>query len=355
ALPVFVLPSLGHEGDRNAYDSWFDRLMALCGCLAVAGVGLALRALDAGRRRTTAALGLVAISPVLAGSVLLSRFDLWPAALAVLALAAMLHRRLALAAVGLAAAIAAKIWPLVLAPLFLAHVWRTRGRRAAVTWAVELVVVEAAIFVPFAVVSPGGVWASLRTQMVRPLQLESLGSAVLIAIHDVAGTPLHLVSSYGSQNVAGPGVHEVEIATSVLGVLSLVVVWLLFARRPSDGERLVLYAGAAVAAVLAFGKVFSPQYVIWLVPLVALARGRRGLATGALVASALVLTQLWFPQHYWPLALRFAQPEAWFLLARDLVVVTAAIVLAWPSSEHEPLGERRALIEALQRVRTQVD
>jgi hypothetical protein len=117
----------------------------------------------------------------------------------------------------------------------------------------------------------------------------------------------------------------------------------------------VLYAGAAVAVVLGFGKVFSPQYVIWLVPFVALVRGRRGVLAGTLTAAALVLTQLWFPRHYWPLALRFAQPEAWFLLARDLSVVAVALVLTWPSSEHEPLGEGRALLEALQRVRTQVE
>src|SRR6266849_2441235 len=47
ALPVFVLPSLGHEGDRAAYNRWFERLMSLCGCLALIGIALALRALGA--------------------------------------------------------------------------------------------------------------------------------------------------------------------------------------------------------------------------------------------------------------------------------------------------------------------
>ena len=76
ALPVFVLPSLGHEGNRDTYDRWFDRLMALCGCIAIVGAALVLRAVGAGVARTTAALGLIAISPLLMGSVVLSRFDL---------------------------------------------------------------------------------------------------------------------------------------------------------------------------------------------------------------------------------------------------------------------------------------
>ena len=355
ALPVFVLPSLGHEGDRDAYDRWFDRLMALCGCVAIVGTALTLRALGAGTARTAAALGLVAISPLLVGSVVLSRFDLWPASLAVLALAALLHERLVLAALALGAAIAAKLWPLVLAPLVVVHVWRTRGPRAAVAWAAGLVLVDAAIFLPFAVLSPAGLRASFHAQISRPLQLESLGGAVLVALHHIAGTSLHVVTSYGSQNLEGTGTHAAEIATTVAGALALVTVLMLYARRDTDGERLVVYAAAAVAATLAFGKVFSPQFVIWLVPFVPLVRGRRGIAASSLLIAALVLTQLWFPQHYWSLAQGLAQRESWLLLTRDLAVVGLAALLAWPRLEHESLGKGRAMLEALQRVRAQVD
>jgi len=355
ALPVFALPSLAHEGDRNAYDRWFDRLMALCGCIGIAGAALVLRALGAGVARTAAALGLVAISPLLVGSVVLSRFDLWPASLAVLALAALLHERLVLAALGLGAAIAAKLWPAVLAPLVVVHVWRTRGPRAAAAWAAGLVLVDAAVFLPFAALSPAGLQASFHAQIARPLQLESLAGAVLVALHHVAGTSLHVVTSYGSQNLDGTGTHAAEVATTIAGALALTTVWALYARSPAGGERLVAHAAASVAATLAFGKVFSPQFAIWLVPLVPLVRGRRGVAAGALLAATLVLTQLWFPRHYWPLAQGFAQRESWLLLARDLAVVALAAVLAWPRREHEPLGEGRALLEALQRVRTRVE
>jgi hypothetical protein len=355
AVPMFVLPALGHEGDRAAYDRWFDRLMALCGCLGLVGAMLVLRALGAGGLRTASALGLIAISPLLMGSVVLSRFDLWPAALAVLALAALLHERFALSALALGAGIAAKLWPAVLAPLMLTYVWRSRGPRAAAAWAGGVLAVDAAIFLPFAVLSPAGLRASFHAQLARPLQLESLGGALLIALHKIAGTSLHVVTSFGSQNVSGTGAHTAEIATTVVGIAALVSVWVMYARTPVYGERLVTYSAAAVAAVLAFGKVFSPQFVVWLVLLVPLTRGLRGLAAGGLLTAVLVLTQLWFPRHYWPLALDLASPEVWYLLARDLAVVALATVLAWPRLEHEPLGEGRAMLEALQRVRAQVD
>jgi hypothetical protein len=355
ALPVFVLPSLGHEGDRAAYDRWFDRELALCGCLALLGTALCLRALRAGPIRTAVALGFFGVSPLLVGSVVLTRFDFWPPALAIFALAALLHDRPVPAAVLLGSAIGAKLWPAAILPLFVVWLVKTRGPRMAAAWSGGVAAALAAIFLPFAVVAPGGVGHSFHSQIARPLQLESLGSATLIAVHRVAGTTLHVTGSFGSQNLTGPGAHAVELVTTIAGLLALVAVWALFARGPATGARLATHCAAAVAALLAFGKVFSPQFVIWLVPFVLLVGGLRGLAAGALLAAVLGLTHAWFPHHYWALAQGFAPTQAGELLARDLCVVALFVVLVWPGLQHEMLGEHRSRIEALQRVRTQID
>ena len=62
------------------------------------------------------------------------------------------------------------------------------------------VVVAAAAFVPFALVSPGGVWHSLSSQASRPLQVESLGAALLTTFGDP-----RIVTTHGSQNIEGHG------------------------------------------------------------------------------------------------------------------------------------------------------
>jgi hypothetical protein len=355
ALPVFILPSLGHEGDRAAYDRWFDREMALCGCLALLGTALCLRALRAGPMRTAAALGLFGVSPLLVGSVVLTRFDFWPVALAIFALAALLHDRPVPAAIVLGCAIGAKLWPAAVAPLFVVWLVKTRGPRVAAGWSAAVAAVLAVIFLPFAVLAPGGVGHSFHSQLARPLQLESLGSAILIAVHRVAGTTLHVTGSFGSQNLTGPGAHAVELVTTIAGLIALVAVWALFARGPATGARLATHSAAAVAALLAFGKVFSPQFVIWLVPFVLLVGGLRGLAAGALLAAVLGLTHAWFPHHYWALAQGFAPAQAGELLARDLCVVALFVVLVWPGLQDDQLGEHRSRLEALQRVRTQIN
>jgi hypothetical protein len=311
AIPVFVLPALGHTGDRAAYDRVFDREMALCACLALIGVALALR----GARHRPLALVTVAAAPLLLGPVVLSRFDYWPAALAALALAAFVHRRLPLAAILLGAAIAAKLWPAVLVVPLVVQLLRLRGARAAAAFLGGTAAVVAAIVVPLAALAPGGVGHSLHAQFSRPLQLESLGGALVVASHHLFGTSAAVVTTFGSQNVPN---HALELALDVLLALGLLATWVLFARgEPSDG-RLLAACAASVAAVLAFGKVFSPQFLIWLVPFVPLVPSATAVT---LLVAALLLTQSWFPRHYWELAQGLHPLQSWELLARDLVVV----------------------------------
>jgi uncharacterized membrane protein len=341
ALPVFVVPSLL---ERYDYRRVFQALMFLCHVGLVLGVGAI-----AGRRAAV----LAAVAPLALGSVVLSRFDLWPAALAVLAVAALVRNRLGISALLLGTGFAAKLWPAVLVPVALVWLARTHGPRAAAAWVAGAAATAAAWFVPFLVLSPGATVHSFHVQVARPLQLESLGSAILIAVHYSAGTTIRLTSSYGSQNVTGTGAHAAAIATTIAGLLGLAAACIVFARGPATTERLVTYAAASIAAVVAFGKVFSPQYMIWLIPFVVLVPSLRGAAAAALLFAALVLTQLWFPSHYWTLTL-FALTQSGELLARDLCVVALFAVLAWPGLQHEMLGEHRSRLEALQRVRAQV-
>jgi Glycosyltransferase family 87 len=314
ALPIFLLPALG-DGD---YRSGFEGLMAAL------GVALVLLVVAAGSPK--AAL-FVAVSPLLLGSVVLTRFDFWPAMLTAAALALLLagRFRFALGVLGLAAT--AKIYPAVLAPIALAHVWRTRGRRDALVCGGLFAGVIAAIVLPFAVVSPGGVWDSVWVQAGRPLQIESLGAGVLLAAHHAFGLDLTMESGHGSQNLAGGAADTLAVILTVLQIVAVVAVWIWFARGPPERDRLVRASAAAVCAFIAFGKVLSPQFLIWLIPLVPLVRGRRGPAASGVLAAALVLTQLWFPYRYWDLALEFDAAASWLVLVRDLALVGLLAVL----------------------------
>ena len=127
-------------------------------------------------------------------------------------------------------------------------------------------------------------------------------------------------------------------AESVLLVATLLGIWTAAARGPASRQRLVRYSAASVTAFVAFDKVLSPQFLIWLLPLVPLVRGRRGLVASALLGLALVLTQLWFPIRYWDLALQFAAFPSWLVVARDLTLLALLAVLLF--REREPAAAR---------------
>jgi hypothetical protein len=330
ALPVFLLPAICDHHDANTYRWNFEALMVVCGLLAIAGMTIALGALRAGPERLFAALAFGTLAPLALGSVILTRFDLWPTALLVLGLAAVLaeRRRLGLGVLGLAAS--AKIFPAVAVPLALTYIWRRRGRREALVCAGIFAGVVALCFLPFVRLSPGGVWDSLYRQADRPLQIESLGSSFLLVAHQLGAWTVHLNLSHGSQNQGGSLAGVLAGVESVLQAVVVIGLWIAFARGPAEPERLVRYTAATVAAFIAFGKVLSPQFLIWLIPLVPLVRGRRGVAASAVLAVALVLTQLWFPNRYWRLALQQDAISSWLVFARDLVLLLLVFVLAIP-------------------------
>jgi hypothetical protein len=128
----------------------------------------------------------------------------------------------------------------------------------------------------------------------------------------------------------GTGPDVLAVLVTLAQAAALVGIWVWFARGPADRERLVRASAAAVCAFIALGKVFSPQFLIWLIPLVPLVCGRRGLRAAGLLAASMLLTQAWFPFRYWDLALRFDPASSWLVLARDLAMIGLLGVLLWP-------------------------
>lgn len=337
ALPVFALPGFaepGHDQDVTpGFRHAFESIMWLCGAGALLCMAVVLVGVRASELHVWLALTFAALAPLALGSVVLSRFDLWPTVIVVGALAALVSGWLRLGSGLLGLAISVKLYPAVLVPLLLTYVWRRRGRREALVCAGVTAAVVVLVFAPFLVLSPRGVGHSLAVQLTRPLQIESLGSGLLLAAHQIFGLGLTMVSSFGSQNLGGSGADAISVLSTILQFVGLVVIWVLFARGAPTPAALVRSSAAALAMFIAFGKVFSPQFLIWLIPVVPLVRGRRGMWASALLAAALVLTQLWFPFHYWDLPNHFALRESLLVLGRDVVLVALAIVLAVPGGE----------------------
>ena len=323
AFAVFLPPTAFGAGHYNAA---FKALMALCGAATIVLVALVLAELGASRRRIWIGVALLALSPVALGPISLNTYDAWPALLTVLALWLLLRgwELPAFAVLGLA--VSAKVYPLVLVPLAAWFVWRRAGARKVAVALGVLVVVAAAAVAPFAAYAPHGVYESFHSQATRGLQIESLGASALLVLDRLGVYNARVVETTGvaGRNLAGGGADTVAVLLLVLEALAVAAVWALYARSRDPRDRLPLAFAAAVAGFLAFTKVFSPQYLVWLLPLVVAAGGPVAIA---LAAVAVVLAQVWF-FHYGAL-FRLEWP-VWLLFARDLAMVALYLALAAP-------------------------
>ena len=322
ALAVFLPPA---GATASHYNAAFKALMALCGAASLVLVAFLLVRLGASARRLWIGVLLVAASPLALGPISLNTYDAWPASLTVAALALLLARRdvIALAVLGLA--FAAKVYPVVLLPVALVWTWRTRGRRIALTGLAAFAAVAIVIALPFFILAPHGLVESFRSQAARGLQIESLGAQVLVAADHLglySVTVAHHTSGAVSYDLRGSFPQALGALSSALQLAAVMLVAWLYARGRDDAHRLTLTFAAAVAGFLAFTRFFSPQYLVWLVPLLPLVDS---VAAWTLLAVALALDQVWF-FHYRSIV--ELGGRSWFVLLRDLLVVALfAVVL----------------------------
>jgi hypothetical protein len=348
ALPVFLIPGLIAGKYWGGYNQVFQLGMLACGLFAVGLAAFVLARQKISAKRLAAAVALGALTPLLMGSVILSRYDLWPAALTIAAVVAIYYGRHRTGFVLLGLGFAAKAFPIVILPIAMIYVWRTESRRKALICLAAFVAVVVVCFLPFVILSPHGVWASIQGQTGRPLQIESLGAAIWLAAHQLLGTHLSLYFTHGSDNLNGHPAMQFATAMGVIQALAVLGVWVVFAAGRATRERLLVAAAAAVCAFVVFDVVLSPQYLIWLAPLVMLVPGRRGLVAIGLLALSMGLTQIWFPLHFDQLKL-FHPLQSWAVIGRDLVLVALFGTLAWPDV---PLrGPARAWLSRLRHAR----
>jgi Glycosyltransferase family 87 len=333
ALPLFVVPAIP-PGGHDSYYWLFICQMAVIGAIGVVLTGRSLEALGRTRRQRRAALGLVALSPVAFGSVLLTRFDLLPATLTAAALYAVLTARPRVGAAFLGLAGAVKLYPLAALPILATWVWRHYGPRQAAATSVIAVGTTALVYLPFALLAPSGVWESVWGQLSRPLHIESLGAGVLVVLHHVAGIEVTVETSSGSENLVGGAAPVAAGVLSVVGIAALGWVWFAFARGSPDRERLVRLTAAAIVSLVALGKLVSPQFLIWLLFPLAVVGARRGAAAAALFALAAVATAIWFPWRYFELPFELDPTIASLVVLRGLALVGVLAVLAWPDAPH---------------------
>lgn len=254
----------------------------------------------ANRRRAIIYIGYLTIG---AAAVVLSRFDIVPALMTLVALWLTERRRFGYAYALIAAGILIKLYPGFLLPVVAIEHWRVATARAiaegretlegATTWwrgsprqiarqfwerpATKRVAQGLALclgltllgFVCAMILNPSGALSGFSYADRRPLQVESTPASILW-FGSLFGIPASPNYSFVSLNYVGAldGVLKPLSAVALIGGC-VWVYWRQMRGRLTVGQAFV----ACLCAVLVTNKIFSPQYLIWVLPVVAYVEG----------------------------------------------------------------------------------
>jgi hypothetical protein len=300
------------------------------------------------------------------------RLDLAVGALLLLSVLLMLRGSWRGSFVFLALAIGFKGVPVVLAPLwvigslpatFWSSWWSLERRRAArliLTRSIFLIGATALFFLPF-VAAVGTLAVNfIRFNGVRGVQLESIPSSILLALHPI-GVPIRVVDAYGAfdlESPASPAIAALSPLLVAVAVLAGTGAYVLALRRSaprsstsaasapagselaaaSDPQRFVTATLLILLLTIVLSKVLSPQYLLWILPIAPLlaigSRHGRLFASGFLIAG--FLSVLIFPILYEREFVRTAPAGGYLdpgvlgvviLLVRNGILVGLAVLL----------------------------
>jgi hypothetical protein len=334
-----ALPPSWVAHDADSYVRWFEALMALALTCALVLAAKSVGWLG-GHPISLARIAVWgALSTLLLGVVATHRYDAAVALAMAGCLAALAAQRPIALGIALGIAIALKITPALMVPIVVMHAARERRYRDLFLAALATAASLALISLPLFFLAGKHILDLFRYHADRPVQIESTWGALLGLLHSVHPGWVVVEKTFGSTNVAGAFAKVAAAAANLATVAGLLAVYAVTWRRlaspiAAERGRAAFAATAAVfAAFVACGKVSSPQYLVWILPIglaLSLTDGRR--VCLVLFLAFLALTQTVYPITYGRLEALRPGPCA-LVLARNVVLITWAALI---------LGERRA-------------
>ena len=272
----------------------------------------------------------VLIGAVSLGTLVTQRYDAVVALLICVMCWATLARRPIILGVAAGAAIAIKIVPVLVAGM--CGLFLLRERRGEEWWQALGVaaLVAVAIAAPVLYVAPSGFADMLRYHIDRPLEIGSTAAGLLGLWHSVDPSAVAASHAYGSGNVVGRLSASALTVTNIAAAIGIAAVYVAAWRRfgscptaESRARQLLAATTAVIAVFIATGKVGSPQYLTWLLPLGVLVTllDRRWLPLGALLTTLVIAQTVYTVVPY--------QVEAFRPWASALVVARNTVLIGW--------------------------
>lgn len=249
---ALLVPGEGTASDRVL--AYFDINSALIAAVWIITVLATARMTR--RRPWDAAMVAVAPGIVLAGTI---NWDMWAVGLLAVGMYFFSRNKPLLAGVFIGLGTATKLYPLLILGAVLLLALRTGRFRPLVVTAASAAAAWLAVNLPVAALNPAGWKYFYEFSQDRPAGYSSPWFAYNLVAGRLGWLPLH-----------AEAINTLALNLFVLACALIAVLALTAQRRP----RMAQLAFLIVAAFILTNKVYSPQFVLWLIPLLALARPR---------------------------------------------------------------------------------
>lgn len=258
-------------------------------------------------------LGAYSLCLIAVGTLVTGRFDMLPTALVMVALYTFIKGKNKTAWAFLALGLTTKLFPVIIAPLFALYLLRQKQYRPLVQGIAVFVVVVLALNLPWYILYENGYWYSLEYHMLRGLHSESSYGSILLLGQTLGLTQVDADLTYGSWNIISPMASTLAKSSFYITAVFLLSAYGLYARRlwqkpKNEGggtvlnneviKQLLLFSLLVVLIMLFTSKVFSPQFLIWVCPLLPLVMVRWLYYPLLLFLAAAGISQYIYPHHY---------------------------------------------------------
>ena len=237
------------------------------------------------------------------------RYDIFPAVLTLASFYLFATKRYAWAGIILAVATLTKLYPAVVFPLYFLYLAYNRQWRDALSTTIGFFGAGVLIVAVVWLIEPQMITNFMSYHTDRPLQIESVPSSIvyllsMLGLADVEIQSFFDPGSFGSDNLVGPLPDAVAEAMMPLMVALMLVTYAVYAvlrHRGVSDDGLRLMSLGIIAVLMLFmvaNKVFSSQYLIWVIaPVAFIVASRQGTFERRLfllTAATFVLTQVNF-------------------------------------------------------------
>lgn len=205
------------------------------------------------------------------------RYDIFPTVLTLVSFYYFVKNRYAYAFILIAVGVMTKLYPAMFCMIYFFLFAAKREWNNVAKGVLVVIATTLAVMIPVMIVKPEMFYNFFNYHLCRPLQIESFAASliyllVIMGLTTATETSANDPGNFGSDNLVG------FIPDFVVGYLTPIMVicivsvcfYFLYSYRKTDIKRKPKVLGDAIVAIIFIfilvGKVFSAQYLIWVVP-----------------------------------------------------------------------------------------